>query len=434
MKLKLSQFNTYLPYTDNNLLYNAFTDHFIIVKPILKELLDAAENEDNLEGLENYHPLFYKELRENGFIVDEQLDEVGEVKKISKKVDGNTSSYMLTINPTMGCNFKCWYCYETHIQGSKMEQPIINKVLSFIENEKNNNETLESFSLSFFGGEPLIYYRQAVVPLLEGAKKIFENTNINFNSSFTTNGYLIDQEKIDFLKEHNVFGMQITLDGSQEFHDKVRYVNKSKGSYYEIINNIKLLAKNGMQVTMRINFTQENFISCIDIADDFKDLEIEFKKNILVDFHQVWQDEDKGNVSTVPAVDKFMSAGFNIRSQATNLNNVVQSCYADKNNSATINYNGEVFKCTARDFTTENSLGTLENDGTIKWKPEYERRQNAKFKNPPCLECKLLPICNGGCSQHAYEYLDSENGYCVFGFNEHKKDELILERFRLRTA
>lgn len=432
--MKLSQFNTYLPYQDNNLLYNSFSDHYILIKPILRELLDAAKHEDDLQGLADYHPAFYKELFDNGFIINKDVNEVDKVKEISRKVDGNTSVYQLTINPTMGCNFKCWYCYETHIQGSKMEQPIINKVLNFIENEKNNNHTLEHFALSFFGGEPLIYYRQAVVPLLEGAKEIFTDTNIHFSSSFTTNGYLITQDKIDFFKDHNVFGMQITLDGSQESHDKVRYVNKNKGSYTEIVENIKLLARNGMEVTMRINFTGENFFSCIGIADDFKDLEREFKKNILVDFHQVWQDEDNGSVSTIPAVDKFMSEGFDIRSQATNLNNVVSSCYADKDSSATINYNGEVFKCTARDFTTENSLGVIQNDGTIKWKPEYERRQTAKFKNAPCLECKLLPICNGGCSQHAYEHLGSKDGYCVFGFDEYKKDELILERFRLRTA
>jgi len=140
------------------------------------------------------------------------------------------------------------------------------------------------------------------------------------------------------------------------------------------------------------------------------------------------------DLSIAPAVDAFMSVGFEVRSGATNLNNVVESCYADKINSAVINYNGEVFKCTARDFTTENSLGTLEGDGTIKWKSEYEQRQNAKFKNPPCLECRLLPICNGGCSQHAYENLDNnKGGYCVYGFDEYKKDAMILERFRLRT-
>ena len=36
---------------------------------------------------------------------------------------------------------------------------------------------------------------------------------------------------------------QITLDGDENEHDKVRFVSKNKGSYREIVNNIKLLLK-----------------------------------------------------------------------------------------------------------------------------------------------------------------------------------------------
>lgn len=432
--MKISRFNATLPYHDNVLLYNSFSDHFLLVQPLLKDLLEAANAENDIAGLENYHPGFYKELLNKGFILENEVDEIEEVKKISNQVDGNLSSYLLTINPTMGCNFKCWYCYETHEAGSRMDDETINDVLNFMKNEKKYNKNLNFFNMAFFGGEPLIYYKQVVVPLLKGAKDIFQDSDVSFASSFTTNGYLIDQEKINFFKDHSVKGMQITLDGHRDFHDKVRYVTGKKGSYDRIISNIKLLARNEISVTMRINFTKDNFSSCLDIPDDFSDLEVKYKKYILVDFHQVWQDAPEGDVSTAPALDLFIGAGFPVRSSATILNNVVDSCYADKNNSATINYNGEVFKCTARDFINENSSGVLQSNGTIKWHPEYEQRQTAKFKNQPCLECRLLPICNGGCSQHAFENLGNDNGYCVFSFDEHKKDELILERFRLRTV
>ncbi len=248
--MKTSKFNSILPYEGNFLLHNTYSDHFIVVQPILKELLEAARLQDDVASLKDYHPGFYNELFEHGFIVDKDLDENQQVKDLTKKIDGTKSQFLLTINPTMGCNFKCWYCYETHVQGSKMDVPIINRVLRFIENEKKENPELQYFNISFFGGEPLIYYRQAVMPLLEGVKRIFEGSEINFGSSFTTNGYLIDQEKIDFLKNHNVFGMQITLDGNKEFHNKVRYVSKNKGSYEKIISNIKLLARNDMEVTI----------------------------------------------------------------------------------------------------------------------------------------------------------------------------------------
>ncbi|MEO1628686.1 MAG: radical SAM protein [Bacteroidota bacterium] len=432
--MKLSQFNSVLPYMDNYLLHNTYSDHYLMVKPILKELLEAANNENDLEGLADYHPAFFKELVNNNFIIEDDVNEVDQVKQISQQVDGNKANYLLTINPTMGCNFKCWYCYETHVKGSKMDLPLVERILKFIENEKENNRHLKFFSMSFFGGEPLMYYDKTVVPLLEGANKIFADSDIDFHSSFTTNGYLINQRRIDFFKKNSVTAVQITLDGHREFHDKVRYLSSKKGSYDRIIKNIKLLARHDIHITMRINFTRDNFTSCLDIPEDFRDLEADAMKNILVDFHQVWQDDQVDDLSTAPAVDAFKNVGFEVRSSATNLNNVVNSCYADKMNSSVVNYNGEVFKCTARDFTTENSLGYIGDDGRIHWKEEYERRQTAKFKNPPCLECRLLPICNGGCSQHAYENLgNKDGGYCVYGFDEFKKDATILERFRMRT-
>ena len=43
------------------------------------------------------------------------------------------------------------------------------------------------------------------------------------------------------------------------------------------------------------------------------------------------------------------------------------------------------------------------------------------------MSCKILPLCNGGCSQSALENIDKE--YCVFGFDENKKQDVIYQKF-----
>jgi len=48
---------------------------------------------------------------------------------------------------------------------------------------------------------------------------------------------------------------------------------------------------------------------------------------------------------------------------------------------------------------------------------------SAKFKNSPCLECSILPICNGSCSQKALESKDMK--YCIRGADESKKLEVV---------
>lgn len=71
----------------------------------------------------------------------------------------------------------------------------------------------------------------------------------------------------------------------------------------------------------------------------------------------------------------------------------------------------------------------LTDDGIILWNERYEKRLSSKFKNPPCMECRVLPICGGGCTQVALE--NEGIDYCVMNFDEDAKTELIKNKFRV---
>ena len=59
------------------------------------------------------------------------------------------------------------------------------------------------------------------------------------------------------------------------------------------------------------------------------------------------------------------------------------------------------------------------------WDDGYiEQRMNSKFKNKPCLKCKILPLCNGGCSQHAME--NKEEDYCIYHGDENEKNKVVI--------
>ena len=107
--------------------YNSYVQKFIVIDPLLKDLLEASIVE-GIDGLEEIHPGFYAYLKSEGFLVPEDEDEVQKIRDIVKVVDENTQSFLLTINPTMNCNFKCWYCYETHIKKSSFSDAMISKV------------------------------------------------------------------------------------------------------------------------------------------------------------------------------------------------------------------------------------------------------------------------------------------------------------------
>ncbi len=231
---------------------------------------------------------------------------------------------------------------------------------------------------------------------------------------------------IEKFKNLNVKNWQnITLDGNEENHNKVRYVNEQRGSYDEIIKSIALLAQGRINIIVRINYTSDNLYNADDILEDLS--KIENQGFISISFHQVWQDKNKLLIDTVnEKMQAFKKMGFGVNHSILT-DTVRNSCYADRQNHATINYNGEVFKCTARDFKSENKEGDILKDGSIQWNNTHAKRMEIKLKNKPCLDCSILPICGGGCSQLALEYEGKD--YCVNDFDEDRKKQIVFDRF-----
>lgn len=425
--MKYSQFNSIIKFDNEFALYNSFNHKVIFIVPELKDLLEAAIREE-IDELANYHLSFYQHLVENDFLIDASTNEVEKVKQLVKSIDTDESQYSLTINPTMNCNFKCWYCYETHIKDSKMDENGIEKVEKFIQ--KTAKKPIERFYLAFFGGEPLLHFEKNVAPLITSYLDTCTKNNIQHHISFTTNGYLINTKLIAYFDSKKVkCAFQITLDGHKEDHDAVRNVNSKRGSYDKIIENIYLLLENHFHVRVRINYTDQNIAKAINIIDDFISLTDELKKNhLVIDFHRVWQNQDGLNVDSQfeKVVTAFIDNGFFVQTKYS-INTVLDSCYADKKNSVTVNYNGDIYKCTARDFTKKNREGYIDSDGNLIWENDnLNKRMQIKFNNKPCLTCRILPLCNGGCSQAAIEHKGED--YCVHNWDETEKDKIVLKK------
>lgn len=157
----------------------------------------------------------------------------------------------------------------------------------------------------------------------------------------------------------------------------------------------------------------------------------DYKHFVKFDFQRVWQDridrfdETENKIKDIRR--KFTSANFIV---LTNYipHDVRNSCYGDKQNHVLINYNGDVFGCTARDFTPANRLGFLDKKGTIHYdSTTIDRREKSKLSKRICKKCRIAPICGGGCKQRAFESLDSEE--CTFNYSEEEIDNIIMEIF-----
>ncbi|MCF6402938.1 radical SAM protein [Chitinophaga filiformis] len=425
--MKKSQFNTSLVYENKNYIYNAFSNKFIAIDPTISDIFNAIRTPENIEELSEYHPTLYNSLCKNGFFVGDDVDEIQKVKDLSAKVDKNDTHFELIVNPTMNCNFKCWYCYESHVKGSKMNKETVNKTCSLIANIIESNPNLKSFHIAWFGGEPLMYYRDVIEPIMDFAEDFCAIHNIYLSCHMTTNGFLLTDEIIQSLKKYTITGLQITLDGNKETHNTVRYVSATRGSYDTIISNIVKLCENDFHVGIRVNYTATNMDGFEEVFDDLCAISNEKRHFATISFHKVWQvSDDKAMSERVRSLIRLVrDIGF-VSSEGAVPDNVRHSCYADKINNATINYNGDVYKCTARNFAPDAKEGVLKDDGSIEWNSKFHTRMDIKFKNKPCLECPIMPLCNGGCSQHAIE--NAGKDYCVYDFDEEKKKEIVLKK------
>ena len=155
--MKTSKYNIYL--TENNSFY-IFNQLSSSLTQVDKELyLSLLDN--NLDELDN--PSLIQDLYENNYICDDALIEENQILAINKYLRYGKDYARITILPTINCNFKCWYCYESHIE-SVMTQENMNAVLEFCKNTIVKNR-VSTFHLDWFGGEPLLYFDEIIYPL-----------------------------------------------------------------------------------------------------------------------------------------------------------------------------------------------------------------------------------------------------------------------------
>jgi len=341
--MRTSQFNLFFSHQGNMIGYNSLENDFILLTNELYDLYTETLSKD-ITKIAAIHPDFWKLLIDKHFIISDDTDELQQVKNLVHSIDCDQEAYHLIINPTLNCNFKCWYCYETHIKGSKMDGTTIEKIKKHIA-QKLSNGIVKQFTISWFGGEPLLYYKQIVFPILEFANEYIADKNIRFNSNFTSNGFLLNDKMISDFSRLGINQFQITLDGHREKHNEVRYIGNKNGTYDKIITNIKKCLKTKIHVTCRINISKDTFNNIEKIIDDFSDLSPTEKYYLDFSFNQVWQEKENLHDKILKLIDLFNSYQFT-NQYNMNIDTVKNSCYADKRSQATINYNGDVFKCT----------------------------------------------------------------------------------------
>jgi len=187
----------------------------------------------------------------------------------------NISGLTAIVKPTTECNLDCKYCYVDEHQGkTRMSEQTLKKIIS--ETIEYNEELGRQTRFLWHGGEPLLMdvdFWNSVVDF----QKNYE-TKYKIRNGVQTNLTLLNEKEIKFFKDHD-FAVSTSLDGPREIHNKNRIFKNGKGTYDKVIENIRILKSNNMQVGLVVVLNEESAPYIEDIYNLMKSEGLSFSIN-----------------------------------------------------------------------------------------------------------------------------------------------------------
>ncbi len=185
---------------------------------------------------------------------------------VSKYVPVGALVKALCLHVAHDCNLRCQYCFASTGDfgtGRKiMPFEVAKQAVDFVVRRSGTRKNIE---IDFFGGEPLMAF-DTVVKTVEYARSIEQESGKHFRFTITTNGLLLDDEKIRYINE-NMDNVVLSLDGRREVNDEMRKTVSGDGSYDIIVPKFQKLAAlrdPKLDYYVRGTFTAKN----LDFAED----------------------------------------------------------------------------------------------------------------------------------------------------------------------
>lgn len=362
--------------------------------------------------LTNRDATIFKELMKKQVLIPEGVDEFHYIWDQHKKAIRNTNKLRLTILPTLSCNLDCSYCYETHTDG-KMEPQVVSNIKSYLKKKIGN---LEGLSISWFGGEPLLY-PDIIKDIGSFASELASKAKVDFRSDITTNATLLSEDNIRKLADAEVKTAQITLDGSKNRHNQTRVPAGGGSTYEQTIANAKRYLEsdsdNELVLRIHIHSGDEREIQVIkEILDEFES----YKNRTRIYFRQLFssctekwdidllKEEGRSNSVEGPevkekAMKKLYEEAINRDFNMVFSSKVLASCYAAYRPNWVIKPDGLLHKCTVA-LEKVRSLARLTENGVNYFWDRYaswKKRTSRDSIGEEIKECSVFPLSWGKC-------------------------------------
>lgn len=367
-KYMWSRYNCYLrnfPKAGYVTIYNLFSKKSVCYR---SDLLDSQGS---------IVDCYNEKMKQYGIITDSNDEEIHNVIEYYKKITNNHNKLKMMLILTGNCNCSCTYCYEKSCMNKfrVFDESAKRKLYQFVQQKYNENTNLENISVIFYGGEPLLQKE-----IITDISTFFHNEyGDKYYFSIITNGTLIEKDTLDFWKNIGLRILKITIDGNEQSHNRRRPYNDGKGTYNDILSNLKKVPN---EVETRVNIVLDNEVDGVEaLLSDLAELD---EKNVTISLNPVepWIGSYKEEADIILKYATILkNKNFFQYSKLAGTHGDI--CEGKLNNFYTIDGDGNIYECNGKFY----KIGELGED---------IKRTNFEI-NKECKDCKYLPICFGDC-------------------------------------
>ena len=299
------------------------------------------------------------------------------------------------------CNLNCKYCYEkgTHAN-TKIDFENVKYVIDREIKSKSKNSII-----TFFGGEPLVN-KKMIYKIVDYIKS--KNAEKKFCFNMTTNGSLVDDEFVEFVKSNNFISLSYSIDGTQESHDKNRRTIDDKETFNIVKKNAQKLLKATNVLCAVPVITKNNVTNLYNNVLEL--LEIGFKRiSLQFDFNASWEDNDldiiKSELRKIADlyIERMLGEKeFEILSFDEKIRSYIDDSFDVNSNCSVgirgvnVGTDGKIYPCMQFMYNDKYIIGNCK-DGI-----DYDKRDRVhdglKKEMDICKDCSIRRRCNHTCS------------------------------------
>ncbi len=336
----------------------------------------------------------------------------------------------ITFGLTHECNLRCSYCFGQRYLQSEPEPDaqmlaVGRACLQLLhENWRRGLEAVEpragaawtgcadvpphaSFSLIFFGGEPLLRF-DVLRSLVEYGRALFHESPDRLTFGLTTNALPLDEEKAIWLREKGITPL-VSVDGFGEAHDFYRRDATGNGSFQRLRRNLEKARRVGLPYGARVTITNQNvdlvgtmrqldplgFFSykfCPLCGQDQYALTPANQRRLARSIHELGdlflqrlRDQEKIRFD---AFDHCLDSLANCRAMPW--------CCDAGANEISVNPLGEIFSCYKLAGEPEARMGHVWDDSLWAYRPNLDYADRVEHIDA-CSQCWIRYVCSGGC-------------------------------------